>query len=97
MRNTALVLIVVGIAGLSVHAFGRGPGGMGGGGAHGPAYQSMPSQATTNSNAPWTGNQEKGLDRAQDRMSDQGLANEKATQNQNHRGNKPREGGRAPR
>jgi len=93
----ALAVFVASIVGISSHVFARGPGGMGGGGmggggSHGPANQSMPSQATSNSNAPWTGTQKKGLDRAQERMSEQGLQNEKATQYQDRRDPKPQSG-----
>lgn len=93
MRKTlALIVFATGIASLSAHVFAKGPGGMSGGGTHGPVYQSMPSQATSNANAPWTGTQEKGLERAQERMSDQGLLNEKATQNQDRREQRPQAG-----
>lgn len=95
-KSIALVLLTAVVVGISAQALARGPGGMGGGmgggGPHSPSSPPMPSQATTNSNAPWTGTQEKGLDRAQERMSDQGLEHEKATRNQDHRDLKPQTG-----
>lgn len=92
-KAIASVLIATGATVLFTHAFARGPGGMGGAGmggsgSYGPSNQSMPTQATTNSNGPWTGTQEKGLDRAQERMSDQGSSNEKAIEKQDRRDNK---------
>ena len=56
----------------------RGPGGGGGGASHfgGPAPS---SQAGTNSNGRFSSDRATGLDRAGDRMSDEGKTHEKAT------------------
>ena len=65
--------------------FGGGGAGFGGGASMGAAGRDMGSsprastQGMANSNAPWTSDQEKGLDRAQERMNQQGLDHQKAT------------------
>lgn len=49
------------------------------------------TQAAANANAPWTGTQERGLDRAAERMSEEGTAHQKATQHQEPQQLKPRD------
>lgn len=88
-KYVAILLCVLGIAGISLDAMARGAGGGGGmglgGGFSGSAGRSMvnspsaSSHALPNANAPWTGSQERGLDRSRERMSDEGISHQKAT------------------
>lgn len=89
-RNLAIILCTIGLIGFGADAMARGPGGGAGIGGAGmgrdtSANPPVSTQGAANANAPWTGNQEQGLDRAQQRMSDEGLSHEKATANQDRR------------
>jgi len=65
--------------GAAAHGPGGG-GGFGGGFSHGSAVGPSSSGALENSNGRFSQDRDQGMDRAQDRMSDQGLTNEQATQ-----------------
>lgn len=96
-RSLAILLCAIGAVTFSLDAASRGPGGGGGGfgssagsfsGGAGRGVSNAPPadvRGYSNSNAPFTGDENKGLDRAQERMSDEGLSHEKATANQNRR------------
>ena len=84
MRKSMLVLLSAAIiSALSFNALARGGGGGGGGGGgfnHGSAQDNAQnSQSVDNSNGRFAQDRDTGLERAEDRMSDQGLSNEKAT------------------
>lgn len=84
MRKPILVLLCAAVIGaLSLNAAARGPGsggGFGGGFSHGTPSGSSPSSgASENSNGRLAQDRDKGLDRAEDRMSEEGLKHEKAT------------------
>ncbi len=64
---------------LSAAAGGPGGGASGGHGASAPSGPPAGSQAGDNSNGRFAQDRDKGLDRAEDRMSEQGLKHEKAT------------------
>lgn len=73
-----------GNAGAAGGGFAGGSSGSSGGGSAGQSKANNPpasSQAQENSNGRFAQDREFGLDRAQERMSDQGLANERATDN----------------
>ena len=71
-----LLICGIALACLSLNVLARGGGGGPGHGApSGPSNQN----ATNNSNGRFAPNQQKGLDRAQDRMSQQGLQHQQAT------------------
>ena len=91
MNKPMTILLGAAIAaGISVTAAARGPGSGGGGGfSHGSAGgPSASSGASANSNGRFAEDRDKGLDRAEDRMSAQGAKHEKATDETKHR--KPR-------
>jgi hypothetical protein len=76
-KSIAVFITTVALAlGTSATAFARGGGG--GGGA--PAARAS-SSGVANSNGPFSTDRDHGLDRATDRMSQAGLAHEKATSN----------------
>ena len=88
-RPISLLLCGVFAAAFSLGAAARGPGG--GPGSHGASAPGGPpasSQASENSNGRFAQDRDKGLDRAEDRMSEQGLKHEKATDAQK-KGRKP--------
>lgn len=66
-------------------AFARGGGGAPAGGV---SSDHMSTQGQSSTNGPNATDRDKGLDRAEDRMSDQGIAHENAT-NQQHKATKP--------
>lgn len=88
-------LMVVAVAALLAAAgpvsFAKGGGG---GHAGGTSAEHMSNQGMANTNGPESGDRDKGLQRAEDRMSDQGMAHEKA--NQAHSKHKPGKTTRAP-
>jgi ABC-type microcin C transport system permease subunit YejB len=81
MRKSILTLLSVAvISTLSFNVLARAPGGGGGGFNHGSAQErSQNSQSESNSNGRFATDRDTGLDRAEDRMSEQGLSHEKAT------------------
>ncbi|MFZ9642573.1 MAG: hypothetical protein ACO29L_03870 [Candidatus Methylopumilus sp.] len=82
MRKSMLVLLSAAIiSALSFNTLARGGGGGGGGFNHGCSAQdnAQNSQSVDNSNGRFAQDRDTGLERAEDRMSDQGLSNEKAT------------------
>jgi hypothetical protein len=70
---------------LSAAAGGPGGGAPGGRGASAPGGPPAGSQALQNSNGRFAKDRDKGLDRAEDRMSAQGLKHQKATDAQKKR------------
>lgn len=92
MRKPILVLMcTVSIAALGLNAEARGGsgGGFGGGFSHGtPTGPSSPSRSIDNSNGRFALDRDRGLERAEDRMSDEGLAHEKASDARKKRGEK---------
>ncbi len=95
MRKSLLVLIGAALAtSLSLTAVARGPGGggmglgAGVGGSLDRAGAALSGSAAANSNGRVSQDRDKGLDRAQDRMSQEGLQHEKATDVQKKR-NRP--------
>ena len=75
---------------LSAAAGGPGGGASGGHGASAPGGPPASSQASENSNGRFAQDRDKGLDRAEDRMSEQGRTHEKATDAQKkHRKHAP--------
>lgn len=88
MRKSIPVLICAAFAAaFSLSAAARGPGGGGGGDgfSHGSPTGPSQSQALQNSNGRFSTDRDKGLDRAEDRMSQQGQEHEKATDAQHKR------------
>jgi hypothetical protein len=90
MRKILPLILFASLLGVSQVADARGGGGPGGGGPSGSApgagngapHFSGPSpnsEAAANSNGRFATDRDKGLDRAEDRMSAQGKAHEKAT------------------
>ncbi len=90
MRKIWPVLLIASLLGASQLVYARGGGGGGGPAAAAP-HSSGPSprsQAADNSNGRFATDRDKGLDRAEDRMSAQGAAHEKATaKTKKHSGN----------
>ena len=88
MRRYSLLLLGGTLAAtLSLGAAARGPG-PGGGFTHGtPGGPPPNSAALENSNGRFSSDRDKGLDRAQERMSEQGRKHQKATDAQNTQGN----------
>lgn len=81
MLKRALVVaasLVLAGTGTVALARGGGAGGPGGGHADGMSSQHMGSQGMDNTNGPNAADRDKGLERAEDRMSEQGLAHSKA-------------------
>jgi hypothetical protein len=69
----------------------RGPGGAGGGFSHGSAVGPSSDHALQNSNGRFSTDRDTGLDRARERMSEQGLDHEKATTDAQKRRSQKRE------
>lgn len=86
MRKSIIALLAAALATcLSTSVLARGGGGSAGfshGSAGGPP---LSSRADENSNGRFSTDRDKGLDRAKDRMSEQGLGHEKATDAQKRR------------
>lgn len=83
MSNRLLTMIVAATLGITAAAvFARGGGGSGAaGGGHGGgsmSAQHISSEGLKNTNGPSAADRDKGLERAEDRMSAEGLAHEKA-------------------
>ncbi len=89
MRKILPLLIMASLLGASPLAYSRGGGGSGGPSAAAHSNGPSPkSQAAENSNGRFSTDRDKGLDRAEDRMSAQGTAHEKAATNtKKHLGN----------
>lgn len=76
MRKIPVVIVLAGfLAAYGSVTWARG----GSGNAGGMASEHMSSQGLGNTNGPLSSDRDKGLKRAEDRMSDQGVAHEKAT------------------
>jgi hypothetical protein len=96
-KPMAIVVCAVAAASLSVAALARGAGGGGGasvsgsaGFSHGSAGgPSASGGASANSNGRFAEDRDKGLDRAEDRMSAQGAAHEKAPDGAKHKKRRP--------
>lgn len=85
MRRSIPVLVIAALAAaFSLSAMARG-GGAGGGFSHGSATGPSSSEALQNSNGRFSTDRDKGLQRAEDRMSQQGRQHEKATDAQKKR------------
>ena len=61
-------------------AFAKGPGGNAGGMGGGQSAQHFSEQGMANTNGPNAADRDKGLERARDRMHEEGLENSKADQ-----------------
>ena len=87
MRKSFAIFACAACAGaFSFGAMARGPGGAGGSGfSHGSAVGPSSNHALQNSNGRFSTDRETGLDRARERMSEQGLEHEKATDAQKKR------------
>ena len=79
MSKRLMTILIAGLfAGTSTVIFARGGGGSAGG-MGGMSSQHMSTEGMENTNGPESTDQDKGLDRAKDRMSQQGLTHEQAT------------------
>lgn len=82
MRRTVPVILFVSLFAASQLVAARGPSGGGSAGSSDAPHFGGPasnSKAAANSNGRFASDRETGLDRAAERMSDQGKAHEKAT------------------
>lgn len=66
-------------------AFAKGPGGSMGGMGGGQSSQHFSEQGMANTNGPNAADRDRGLERARDRMHEQGLENSKANRNMTKR------------
>jgi hypothetical protein len=74
-RMSVLIILAAAVATATSSALARG----GNGGPGGQSASHMSAQGLANNNGPNAADRDKGLARAQDRMSGQGSAHEKAT------------------
>ncbi len=83
MKKTVSLLLCgacIAARGLNAEARGGGGGGFGGGSGFGhPSGPGSNSAASDNANGKFSQDRDSGLDRAEDRMSSEGLAHEKAS------------------
>jgi len=86
-QNLGVAFVMLfGLAQVAMAAGGEHAGGMGGGTPGGMSGEHMSAGGQTNSNAQSSPDATRGLDRAQERMSEPGAAHEQATAQEKHQG-----------